>query len=251
MSRLAGKIAVVTGGNSGIGFATAQRFLREGAKVIITGRRQQAVDDAVEALGDGATGMVADAGSIEDADKLLDSIKAEFGKIDVLFLNAGIAPFGPITSVSADSFDQVFNTNVKGLFFTLQKAVPHLNSGASVILTGSVVHKEGYPGAAIYAATKAAVRSLGQSAAAELAPIGIRVNILSPGPIETPIFGKGGLEKEQLEGMSKQIQDSVPLGRFGKADEMANAALFLASEESSFVTGADLQADGGYSQTVA
>lgn len=251
MSKLNNKIAVVTGGNSGIGLATAKRFAAEEAKVIITGRRQEAVDEAVASIGSGASGIVADAANLNDTDRIIEQIRKEHGRIDVLFVNAGVVAFAPVAETNETSFDQMFHINVKGLFFTLQKALPLMNAGASVILTASVGHKAGYPGAGVYAATKAAVRSLGQTAAAELAPKGIRVNVLSPGPIETPIYGKAGMSQEQIEAVGKQMTSDVPLGRFGTPDEMANVALFLASDESSYVTGADIQADGGYSQTVS
>jgi len=251
MSKLNNKIAVVTGGNSGIGLATAKRFVAEGAKVIITGRRKEAVDEAVASIGSAASGIVADAANLADTDRMIAQIRQTHGRIDVLFVNAGVAPFAPFAETDESSFDQAFDINVKGLFFTLQKALPLMNAGATVILTASVAHKGGYPGASVYAASKAAVRSIGQTAAAELAPKGIRVNLLSPGPIETPIFGKAGLSQEAIEGIGKKMTAGIPLGRFGTPDEMANVAFFLASDESSYVTGADIQADGGYSQTVA
>jgi NAD(P)-dependent dehydrogenase (short-subunit alcohol dehydrogenase family) len=248
MPKLSNKVAVVTGGNSGIGLATAKRFAAEGAKVIITGRRKEAVAEAVADIGEAASGIVADAAKLPDTDRMMEQIRQEHGRIDVLFLNAGVAPFAPIVETDEASFDQIFDINVKGLFFTLQKALPLLNPGASVILNASVVSKLGFPNASAYAASKAAVRSLGQTAAAEFAPHGIRVNLLSPGPIETPIYGKMGLPQETVDGMGKKFAESIPLGRFGTPDEMANVALFLASDESSFITGADIQADGGLTQ---
>ena len=251
MSKLNNKIAVVTGGNSGIGLATARRFAAEGAKVIITGRRKEAIDEAVASIGEAASGIVADASNLADTDRMVEQIRQEHGRIDVLFLNAGVAPLSPFEQTDEASFDQVFGINVKGLYFTLQKALPLLNSGASVILNASVVSKYGFPGASAYAASKAAVRSIGQTVAAELAPQGIRVNLLSPGPIDTPIYGKTGLPKEAVDGMGEKMAAGVPLGRFGTPDEMANVALFLASDESSFITGADIQADGGMTQAFA
>jgi NAD(P)-dependent dehydrogenase (short-subunit alcohol dehydrogenase family) len=248
MSKLNNKIAVVTGGNSGIGLATAKRFVAEGAKVIITGRRKEAVEEAVAGIGEAASGIVADASNLADTDRMIEQIRQEHGRIDVLFVNAGVAPMSPFAETDEASFDQVFGINVKGLFFTVQKALPLLNSGASVILNASVVSKLGFPGASAYAASKAAVRSIGQTAAAELAPRGIRVNLLSPGPVETPIYGKTGQTQEAIDGMEEKLATSIPLGRFGTPDEMANVALFLASNESSFITGADIQADGGLTQ---
>ena len=251
MTRLNGKIAVITGGNSGIGLATAKRFAAEGAKVIITGRRKEAVDEAVTEIGSGASGFVADAASLEDTDRMVAHIQQEHGHIDVLFLNAGVAPFGSLAETDEGSFDQVFGINVKGLFFTLQKALPLLAKGSSVILNASVVQKAGFPGAGAYAASKAAVRSIGQTAASEFAEHGVRVNLLSPGPVETPIYGKTGLPQAATEELGQQLGASIPLGRFGTPDEMANVALFLASDESSFINGADIQADGGLTQKLA
>lgn len=251
MSKLDNKIAVITGGNSGIGLATARRYAAEGAKVILTGRRKEAIDEAVATIGESASGIVADASNLADTDRMMEQIRQEHGRIDVLFINAGVAPFAPLAEMDEASFDHVFDINVKGLFFTLQKALPLLSSGASVILNASVVQKSGFPGASAYAASKAAVRSIGQTASAELAHHGIRVNLLSPGPIETPLYGKTGLAQEAIDGMGEKFAASVPMGRFGTPDEMANVALFLASDESSFVTGADIQADGGLTQKVS
>jgi len=251
MSKLINKIAVVTGGNSGIGLATAKRFAAEGAKVIITGRRKEAVEEAVANIGEAATGIVADASNLSETDRMIEQIRQEHGRIDVLFINAGVAPFALLAKTDEASFDQVFGINVKGLYFTLQKTLPLLKSGASVILNASVVQKSGFPGASAYAASKAAVRSIGQTAAAELAPQGIRVNLLSPGPVATPLYGKLGLPQEVVDGMGEKFAASVPLGRFGTPAEMANVALFLASDESSYITGADIQADGGLTQAIA
>ena len=248
MSKLNNKIAVVTGGNSGIGLATAKRFAAEGAKVIITGRRQEATDEAVASIGAAASGIVADAANLADTDRMMEQIRQEHGRIDVLFVNAGVAPMASLAETDEASFDQVFGINVKGLYFTLQKALPLLSSGASVILNASVVQKFGFPGMSAYAASKAAVRSIGQTAAAELAHLGIRVNLLSPGPIETPIYEKMGLPQEAADAMGQKLATSIPLGRFGTPDEMANVALFLASDESSYITGSDIQADGGTTQ---
>jgi NAD(P)-dependent dehydrogenase (short-subunit alcohol dehydrogenase family) len=251
MSKLNNKVAVVTGGNSGIGLATAKRFAAEGAKVIITGRRREAIDEAVASIGEAASGIVADASNLADTDRMIEQIRQKHGRIDVLFVNAGVAPLAPFVETDEAAFDQVFDINVKGLFFTVQKALPLLNSGASVILNASVVSKLGFPGASAYAASKAAVRSIGQTAAAEFAPQGIRVNLLSPGPIETPIYGKMGLPQEAIDGMGEKFAASIPLGRFGTPDEMANVALFLASDESSFITGADIPAAGGLTQAIS
>jgi NAD(P)-dependent dehydrogenase (short-subunit alcohol dehydrogenase family) len=248
MPQLENKVAVITGGNSGIGFATAKRFAAEGAKVIITGRRKEAVDEAVAGMGENVSGIVADASVLSDTDRMIEQIRRDHGKIDVLFVNAGVAPILPFDQTDEATFDQVFGINVKGLYFTVQKALPLLNSGASVILNASVVSKMGFPGGSAYAASKAAVRSIGQTVAAELASKGIRVNLLSPGPVETPIYGKTGLPKEAVDEMGAAFAARIPLGRFGTADEMANVAVFLASDESSYITGSDIQADGGMTQ---
>lgn len=248
MSQLQGKTALITGGNSGIGFATARRFLREGAQVIITGRRADAVAEAVEQLGEGAMGIVADASKLEDVDALIEKVKQSARKLDVLFLNAGIAPFANLEEQSPEAYDQVFATNVRGPYFTIQKALPILNDNASIMITGSVVGVKGFAGTSVYSASKAAVRNLARTLTAELAPRGIRVNILSPGPIETPIYGKLGKTEAEVNELAAGFATMVPLGRFGGADETADAALFLASDQSSFVTGIDLQVDGGLAQ---
>ena len=245
---LENKIAVITGGNSGIGLATAKRFVAEGAKVVITGRRKEAIDEAVADIGEAASGIIADAANLADTDRMIEQIRQDHGHIDVLFVNAGVAPLVPFDQTDEATFDQVFDINVKGLYFTVQKALPLLSTGASIILNASVVNKLGFPGASVYAASKAAVRSIGQTIAAELAPKGIRVNLLSPGPIETPIYGKMGLPKEAVDEMGEKFAAKIPLARFGTANEMANVALFLASDESSYITGADIQADGGMTQ---
>jgi NAD(P)-dependent dehydrogenase (short-subunit alcohol dehydrogenase family) len=248
MSQLQGKTALITGGNSGIGFATAQRFLREGAQVIITGRRADAVAEAVDQLGEGATGIVADASKLEDLDPMIEQIQKSAGKLDVLFLNAGIAPFANLDEQSFEAYEQVFATNVRGPYFTIQKALPILNDNASIMITGSVVGVKGFPGTSVYSASKAAVRNLARTLTSELAPRGIRVNILSPGPIETPLYGKLGKTEAEVNELAAGFATMVPLGRFGGADETADAALFLASDQSSFITGIDLQVDGGLAQ---
>ncbi len=248
MSKLENKVAVVTGGNSGIGLASAKRFAADGAQVVITGRREEAVDEAVREIGGNAVGIVADATVADDTDRLLREVRERFGRIDVLFLNAGVAPMGPFETFREEDYDHVFDTNVKAPFFTVQKALPLLSTGASVLINASAVSSKGLPGAAAYSATKAAVRSLVRTWAAELAPRGIRVNAISPGPIETPLWAKTGLPEELTSEFGENIGQLTPLGRFGRADEMASAAAFLASDDASYVTGADLQADGGFAQ---
>ena len=248
MSKLNNKIAVVTGGSSGIGLATAQRFIAEGPQVVITGRNQEALDAAVAELGDRATGIHGNVANLEDLDRLFAQVQEQFGRVDVLFANAGIAPFVPFEAVTEDHFDRLFNINVRGLFFTVQKALPLLSENASIILNASIVAHSGLPNTSVYSATKAAVRSLGRTLAAELSPRGIRVNVVSPGLIETPLMGKLGLSQDDVEAFGAQIVQQTPLGRVGKPEEIAATAAFLASDEASYFTGADLVADGGLIQ---
>lgn len=248
MKDLNNKVAVVTGGSSGIGLATAKRFIADGAQVVITGRNQDTLDAAVAELGDKATGIHGDVANLADLDRLFAQIREQFGRIDVLFVNAGIAPFVPIEAVTEEHFDSLFNINVRGLFFTVQKALPLLNEGASVILNASVVAQTGFPNTSIYSATKAAVRSLGRTLAAELSPRGIRVNVVSPGLIETPLVGKLGLSKDDLDAFAAQVVGQTPLGRSGRAEEIAATVAFLASDDSSYFAGAELVADGGMIQ---
>ena len=248
MSKLNNKVAVVTGGSSGIGLATAQRFIADGAQVVITGRNQEALDAAVAELGDRATGIRGDVANLEDLDRLFAQVQEQFGRVDVLFANAGIAPFVPFEAVTEEHFDILFNINVRGLFFTVQKVLPLLSEGASVILNASVVAQSGLPNTSIYSATKAAVRSLGRTLAAELSPRGIRVNVVSPGLIETPLVGKLGLSQDEIDAFAEQVVQQTPLGRPGKPEEIAATVAFLASDDASYFTGADLVADGGMIQ---
>ncbi len=248
MSKLNNKVAVVTGGSSGIGLATAQRFIADGAQVVITGRKQEALDAALAELGDRATGIRGDVANLEDLDRLFAQLREQFGRVDVLFANAGIAPFLPSEAVTEEHFDSLFNVNVRGLFFTVQKALPLLQEGASVILNASVVAQSGLPNTSIYSATKAAVRSLGRTLAAELSPRGIRVNVVSPGLIETPFWGKVGLSQDEVDAFGEQVVQQTPLGRPGKPKEIAATVAFLASDDASYFTGADLVADGGMIQ---
>ncbi len=248
MRKLNNKVAVITGGNSGIGLATARRFIADGAQVVITGRNQEALDTAVAELGERVTSIRGDVANLENLDYLYEQVKEQFGRIDVLFANAGIAPLLPIEDVTEEHFDTLFNTNVRGLFFTVQKALPLLSKGASVILNASVVAQSGLPSTSIYSATKAAVRSLGRTLAAELAPHGVRVNVVSPGLIETPFWGKVGLSKDEVDAFGAQVVQQTPLGRPGKPEEIAATAAFLASDDASYFTGADLVADGGMIQ---
>ncbi len=248
MSKLQHKIAVVTGGTSGIGLATAQRFIADGAQVVVTGRNQRTLDAAVADLGDRATGIHGDVANLEDLDRLFAQVEEQFGRVDVLFANAGIAPLGPFETVTEEQFDSLFNINVRGLFFTVQKALPLLPDGASVILNASVVAQSGLPNTSTYSATKAAVRSLGRALAAELSPRGIRVNVVCPGLVETPLWGKVGLSQHDIDAFGARVVQQTPLGRPGKPEEIAATAAFLASDDASYFTGADLVADGGLIQ---
>ena len=246
--KLNGKVAVITGGNSGIGLATAQVFIQEGAKVVIVGRNQQSLNEAVQTLGEKATAIQADVANLADLDRLYATIKAQIGNVDVIVVNAGVAAVRPLAQVDEAHYDQIMNINVKGAYFTVQKALPVLNDGAAIVLVASVASVTGTPGLSVYSASKAALRSLARTFSAELVERGIRVNAISPGPIETPIFGKMELPPEVAEEMGESILSKVPMKRMGKPEEMASAILFLACSDSSYVLGAELFADGGLGQ---
>ena len=248
MKTLEGKVAVITGGSSGIGFATAKLFQQVGASVAISGRNQKSLDEAVKELGAGVLAVRSDVSKLGDLDVLFDVVTKKLGRIDVLFANAGIAKFAPVSDVSEDVYDETFDINVKGVFFTIQKAIPFLHDNASIILNTSFVNQAGVPTTSVYAASKAAVRSMARSFAPELAGRGIRVNVVSPGPIATPIYGKLGLPKEAVDAFAANIVSQVPLKRFGNPEEVAQTALFLASSASSYVTGVELNVDGGLGQ---
>jgi len=245
MAKLKDKVAVITGGTTGIGFATAKRFIDEGAKVVITGTNPKTLEAARSELNGQAEVIASDASNEKDVKMLFDHVVDKLGKIDVLFLNAGIAKFSPWEQHSEEDFDRQFAINVKGPWLAIKHAIPVLNDGASIIATTSVANKMGMPGSSAYAATKAALRQMVRTAAAELSPRGIRVNAVSPGPIETPIFGKTGMPAEEIEQMAAGMQSQIALGRFGRSEEVANTALFLASDESSFVQGQEFVVDGG------
>jgi NAD(P)-dependent dehydrogenase (short-subunit alcohol dehydrogenase family) len=248
MKRLEGKVAVVTGGNSGIGLATAKRLQEEGAKVAIAGRSKKTLDDAVKTIGNGVVAVQADVAKLTDVDKLYAEVSQKLGKIDVLFVNAGVAKFAPLAETSEGLYDEQFDINIKGAYFTIQKALPFLNDGAAIILNTSVADSTGTVGASAYSATKAALRSLARTAAAELVGRGIRVNTVAPGPIVTPIFGKTGLPQEALDQFSKDVIARVPMKRFGQPEEVAGAVAFLASQDASYITGVEINVDGGLGQ---
>jgi NAD(P)-dependent dehydrogenase (short-subunit alcohol dehydrogenase family) len=248
MKRLEGKVAVVTGGNSGIGLATAKRLQEEGAKVAIAGRSRKTLDDAVRAIGNGVVAVQADVAKLTDVDKLYAEVSKKLGKIDVLFVNAGVAKFAPLAETTESLYDENFDINIKGAYFTIQKALPFLNDGASIILNTSVAGTTGNPGASAYSATKAALRSLARTAAAELVGRGIRVNTVAPGPIVTPILGRTGLPKEAIDEFTKRVVERVPMKRFGQPEEVAGAVAFLASQDASYITGVEINVDGGQGQ---
>jgi NAD(P)-dependent dehydrogenase (short-subunit alcohol dehydrogenase family) len=246
--KLEGKVAVITGGNSGIGLATAKRFVAEGAYVFITGRRQEQLDSAVREIGNNVSAVQGDVANLADLDRLYAAVKIKKGRIDILFANAGIGELVPLEEITENHFDRTFNTNVKGLLFTVQKALPLMPDGASIILNASIVASTGNPAFSVYSATKAAIRSFARTWILDLKERKIRVNAISPGPIEPP--GLDGLARtEEVGGQLKaSLIASVPLGRFGTPDEIAKAAVFLASDDSSFVTGTELFVDGGSAQ---
>jgi NAD(P)-dependent dehydrogenase (short-subunit alcohol dehydrogenase family) len=239
--KLDGKVAVITGGNSGIGLATARRFVAEGAHVFITGRRQAALDEAVRLIGTNVTGVPGDVSNLADLDRLFATVKQQQGRLDVLFANAGVAPVVPLGSITEEHFDQVFHVNVKGVLFTVQKALPLFTDGGSIILNASVAACKGIGAFSVYSASKAALRSFARCWTTDLRRRQIRVNAISPGPIETPIFDTGGVTREQAVA-------AVPMSRIGTPDEVATAAVFLASDDSSYITGIELFVDGGAAQ---
>ena len=251
--RLAGKFALITGGNSGIGLASAEEFLKAGASVAITGRDSRTLELAAAQLGELASPerlvpVPVDVTVAEQLDRLMDEVRRRFGRLDVLFVNAGIGEFVPFAEATEEHFDRIFDTNVKGAYFTIQKALPLLTRGASVILNSSIAGLKGIPANSVYSASKAAVRSLARTLSADLVDRGIRVNVISPGPVTTPIFERAGLTPQGREELAARVVQNVPLKRFGDPREIAHVAVFLASDESTFFVGAELVADGGLSQ---
>ena len=246
MKRLEGKVAVVTGGNSGIGLATARRFAEEGAHVFITGRRQAELDAAVKQIGKQATGVQGDVGSLGDLDRLYAEVKRQHGRIDILFANAGTAELAPLGAITEEHFDKIFGVNVKGLLFTVQKALPLFRDSGSIILNASIVASKGLEASSVYSATKAAVRSFARTWASDFKGRKIRVNAVSPGPIDTA--GLRGLQQADSDQLSTFFSGTVPVGRIGQPDDIAKAISFLASDDSSYITGTELFVDGGIAQ---
>jgi NAD(P)-dependent dehydrogenase (short-subunit alcohol dehydrogenase family) len=248
-NKLEGKVAVITGGNSGIGLAAAKRFVAEGAQVVITGRRETELTQAAAAIGGTVTTVAGDVSRLDDLDRLYAVVKETYGHIDILFANAGAGTIAPLAAATEAHFDQTFDVNVKGLFFSVQKALPLFRDGGSIILTSSVAAVLGVPGFSAYAASKAAVRSFARAWTLELKDRNIRVNVMSPGPIDTPaLTTTAGLTPEQAAQAVAQFVSQVPMGRRGRSEEVADVVTFLASDQSSFVTGVDLAVDGGMAQ---
>jgi NAD(P)-dependent dehydrogenase (short-subunit alcohol dehydrogenase family) len=248
MKRLAGKVAVVTGGNSGIGLATAKLFRAEGAKVAISGRNQRTLDEAEKVIGGDVLGVRADVSKLDDIQRLFTTVAEQWGKIDILFANAGVGKFVPVADATEGHFDEIFGINVRGLFFTVQKALPHLNDGSAIVLNASVVDELGMPGASVYSASKAAVRSFARTLTAELANRSIRINVVSPGPVPTAILERNGMSQGAIDETLRGLVSQVPMKRAGKPEEVADAVLFLSGPESSYITGVDLNVDGGMGQ---
>ena len=249
MAKLDGKIALITGGNSGLGLASAKLFAAEGAQVIVTGRRLDETERAAAEIGHGAIGLQSDAADLDAIDSLYAEIGKRFGHLDVIFANAGTLSLATFADVTPAQFDHEYSINVRGVFFTVQKALPLLRDGSSIILNSSVAHYTGNPGYSVYASAKAAVRSFARNWTVDLKDRKIRVNCISPGPHETPLAEKMGVPRDVMENqLIPMIVAQVPLGRMGRAEELASAALFLASDDSSFVTGIDLCVDGGMGQ---
>ena len=248
--KLAGKKALITGGNSGIGLATARLFINEGAQVAITGRNQETLDAAVAELGPNAIAFQGDISDSKSRKAIFQQIGQKFGKLDIVFANAGIPGSTPVGTTAEELFEQVIRVNLSSVFFTVQDALPFLNDNASVILNGSVIGTLGQPGYAAYAASKAGVRALARTLAADLSPRGIRVNVVAPGATKTPIWGRGGRRSpEEVGEIAKKVAAQIPLGRWGEADEIAKAVLFLASDDSSYVQAVELFVDGGLTGT--
>ncbi len=248
MKKLENKVAIITGATSGMGLETAKLFLQEGAKVVLTGRSQEKLDALAHELSGDYLLVKAEAASASDSEQLVKTTVDTFGKIDVIFLNAGIFRLETIDGLTEAIFDEVYDINVRGPLFTVKAAYEHFNEGASIIFNTSVVNIKGFAGMSAYASSKAALRSLTRTLATEFGPKGIRVNAIAPGPIDTPIYGKHNVPQENIDAMASNFPSLVSLGRFGNADEVATTALFLASSDSSYITGAEIPVDGGFAQ---
>ncbi|NOK57646.1 MAG: NAD(P)-dependent dehydrogenase, short-chain alcohol dehydrogenase family [Chloroflexi bacterium AL-W] len=248
MGKLDGKVAVITGGNSGIGLASAKALQDEGAKVVLFGRNHETLNAAAQELGGDVLVVQGDVAQLSDIDRLFAQVERTLGKIDVLFVNAGIAKMAPVEQVTEEFFDQIMTTNLKGAYFTVQKAISYLNDNASVILNASINANIGMPTTSVYGASKAALVSLARTLSADLVERGIRVNAVSPGPVETPLFGRTGMTQEQMVGFTENVVNQIPLKRFGRPEELASIVTFLASPDSSFILGTEIVADGGMSQ---
>ena len=248
MNKLNNKVAVITGANSGIGLATAKLFLEQGAKVVISGRRTEALAEATSGLTGDFITVVADVSKDEDNKRLIQESVGAYGKIDILFLNAGIAPPTPTTDITAEHYYKIFDINVKGPILAVKEALPHLNDGGTIIFTTSIVHQKGFEGLSVYSASKGALRAYARVLTAEVKSRGIRVNSIAPGPVATPIYNKMGLPEEVLDEMGKGMMAANPLGRFGTSEEIANVAFFLASDDASYINGIEYEVDGGMSQ---
>ncbi|TCW85005.1 short-chain dehydrogenase [Burkholderia sp. SRS-46] len=245
MERFTGKTVLVTGGTSGIGLAAARAFASEGARVIVTGRDAQALADAQRTLGDGALAIRNETGGVAAARELASALAAAGVRLDAVFVNAGVAKLAPFSDVDEALWDQIFNTNVKGAYFQIQSLVPLLNRGASIVINGSINAHIGMPGSSVYAASKAAVNSLAKTLSTELLPNGVRVNVVSPGPVQTPLYDKLGFDAATLEATAEKIKGLVPIGRFGTPEEIASTVLHLSAPESAFIVGAEIIASGG------
>jgi NAD(P)-dependent dehydrogenase (short-subunit alcohol dehydrogenase family) len=248
MNKLTGKVALVTGGNGGIGLATAKKFEAEGATVFITGRRRNELDSAVREIGAGVVAIQGDISNLGDLDRVFATIREHSGRLDILFANAGIGEFVPLGEITEAHFDRIFGVNVKGTVFTVQKALPLMRDGGTIVINGSMVSIKGMPAFSVYAATKAALRSFARTWSVDLKGRGIRINVVSPGTVITPGYRRSGLSDAQIDQIKEGVAAAAPLGRVGTSDEIADAVVFLASGESSYITGADLFVDGGVAQ---
>lgn len=248
MKKLQDKVAIITGANSGIGLATAKLYLKEGAKVVLSGRRAEALEEVAKDLQGDFITVTADVAIDDDNKKLIKSAVDAYGKIDILFLNAGVATPSPVHEITATHYNEVFDINVKGPILAVKEALPHINDGGTILFTNSIVTQKGFDGLGIYSASKGALRAYQRVLTSEVKSRGIRVNSIAPGPIDTSLYSKMGLPEEEVNKMGKEFAQQVPLGRFGSSEEIAGAALFLASDDASYINGIEIEVDGGLSQ---